>query len=104
MCVILGAAGTAAAGIWPFTQAPKYQLTVEHGTGTGLYKAGTKVTITADLPPSPQIFARWTTLNGEDDRLLTPAGSPLAMIVTMPARNLNVFAIWVAPTRPVPRN
>jgi hypothetical protein len=40
--------------------APHYTLTVTKGSGSGSYAAGTVVTITANTPPSGQIFADWT--------------------------------------------
>ncbi len=43
-------------------QNKKYKLTVNYGTGSGEYTAGTTVTITANAPESSsRVFSRWTT-------------------------------------------
>ena len=39
---------------------PTYTLTVNSGTGSGSYTAGTAVNISANAPPSGQIFDQWT--------------------------------------------
>jgi fibronectin type 3 domain-containing protein len=43
-----------------YTSATTYALTVSSGSGSGSYTAGTAVTITANTPPSGQVFAGWT--------------------------------------------
>ena len=43
---------------------PVYSLSVASGTGSGSYKAGTWVSITADTAPSGKVFDRWTSSGG----------------------------------------
>ena len=38
----------------------KYQLTVNSGSGSGSYTAGTVVSIVADTPPTGDVFSSWT--------------------------------------------
>lgn len=42
------------------TSATKYQLTVNSGSGSGAYAAGTVVPIVANTPPTGDVFANWT--------------------------------------------
>lgn len=44
--------------------APTYSLTVQNGTGSGSYTAGTQVPIQADSAPSGKVFDKWTTNGG----------------------------------------
>jgi len=37
-----------------------YTLTVQNGSGSGTYSAGTVVAIAANAPPAGQSFANWT--------------------------------------------
>lgn len=63
--VLLAAVAAPAFAIWPFS-AKTYQLTVVGGvsTGTGVYKSGTHVPITAIVPAGSN-FAAW--LSGGPD-------------------------------------
>ena len=66
-----------------------YTLTVVHGTGDGDYPAGAPVDITADTPPTGQVFDRWT---GDLDGVVD-AYSPWTSI-TMPAVNATLTATY----------
>jgi hypothetical protein len=45
-----------------------YTLTIQNGTGSGSYEAGTQIPITAKAPPAEQIFDKWTgDVSGVDD-------------------------------------
>jgi PKD repeat protein len=41
-----------------------YQLSIQNGSGSGSYIAGSKITITANTPPSGKEFDRWQLLSG----------------------------------------
>jgi hypothetical protein len=41
-----------------------YTLTVQNGTGGGNYESGTQVTITANAPPSGEVFDKWEIVTG----------------------------------------
>jgi fibronectin type 3 domain-containing protein len=43
-----------------YATAPTYALTVSSGSGSGSYAAGTAVTITANAPPTGEVFTGWT--------------------------------------------
>lgn len=42
----------------------EHRLTVQGGSGSGAFPAGTMVYLSADSPPPDQIFVNWTTENG----------------------------------------
>lgn len=65
-----------------------YTLTVTAGSGDGNYEAGTVVPITADAPPSGQVFDKWTGQVAE--------ASLASTRVTMPPSNLEVVATYRA--------
>lgn len=70
---------------------PQYTLTVNHGSNSGLYTAGTVVPITANAPPQGQIFVGWSG---------SPVANPNAAstTITMPAANAAVTANYAVPT------
>ena len=68
-----------------------YTLTVTHGTGGGSYQAGATVTISADAPPSGQVFDKWT---GGTVASATSASTT----VTMPAANVTLTATYKSST------
>lgn len=70
---------------------PTYTLTVENGEGSGEYKAGEKVTITANTPDEKNHFAGWTASAGT----LTDAASSETTFV-MPAEPVTVTAAYAA--------
>ena len=67
----------------------KYQLTVTNGSGSGSYAAGTNITITANAPPSGDVFSGWT---GATVSSPTSATTTL----TMPAASATVTANYAA--------
>jgi len=77
---------------WLGGPAPEYQLTVSNGSGSGQYAAGTQVTITANTPPTGQIFDKWSgDIAGVSD--INSASTNL----TMQAQNIYVSALYKAP-------
>ena len=69
---------------------PVYSLSVASGTGSGSYKAGTWVSITADAAPSGKVFDRWASSGGgtfED-------ASNASTTFTMPALDVTVTATY----------
>lgn len=67
----------------------RYRLTVQNGSGSGTYIAGTSVVITADAPPSGQRFDRWTSI--ANDFNITSATSSITTI-TMPSHDMTIVA------------
>lgn len=81
--------------IWIKNSAPPvatYALTVENGSGSGSYTAGTNVNISAAAAPNGQEFSHWTTDNGgifqNSDSALT--------IFTMPGNAVTIKANYKA--------
>lgn len=71
--------------------AEKYTVTVHNGTGTGSYKAGDTVTITADAPAGGKQFDRWQVGRGG----VTLADSTSSTTTfTMPERDVEVEAAY----------
>ncbi|MCM1105160.1 MAG: leucine-rich repeat protein [Clostridium sp.] len=71
----------------------RYQLTVQNGTGSGTYVAGTSVVITANTPPSGQRFDRWTSI--ANDFNITSATSSITTI-TMPSHDMTIVANYTS--------
>lgn len=69
---------------------PEYNLTVENGTGDGVYPAGTPVTITADPAPAGKVFDRWVTSAGGS---FADAGSEQTVFI-MPSGDVTVTAVY----------
>jgi len=75
---------------------PAYYLTVNSGSGSGQYPAGTVVTIAANAPPTGQVFQSWI------------AGLPLADFLSptttlvMPPANMIISATYALPTSLAP--
>ena len=67
----------------------EYQLTVNSGTGSGDYTAGTVVSISADAPPTGYEFAGWA----GDVAYVADAGDPTTT-VTMPTKNIDLTATY----------
>ena len=70
-----------------FTSGPTYALTVNNGSGSGNYAAGTVVTITANAAPAGQMFSGWT---GIGVTVASPASA--TSTVSMPAAAASVTA------------
>ncbi len=66
-----------------------YQVTVENGSGSGDYKAGAEVTITADEAPEGQVFDKWVS----DDVTFADAESESTTFV-MPEKDVTVTAVY----------
>ena len=58
-----------------------YPLTVENGTGGGIFVSGTKVTVTANAPPAGSQFSGWT---GATSGMLNPSAATTPL-TTAPA-------------------
>ncbi|MDR2232868.1 MAG: InlB B-repeat-containing protein [Tannerella sp.] len=73
-----------------------HTLTVNNGSGSGNYTAGTVVNISANTAPGGQVFDKWTSTNGGS---FANANSE-STTFTMPANNTTVTANYkpVAPT------
>jgi len=78
---------------WLGTDPPMYQLTVNNGTGSGGYTQGTIVPITADAPPSGQVFTGWS-----DDIAYVADSGASSTTVTMPSKDIAVTATYVSST------
>lgn len=70
--------------------ATQYTLTVQNGSGSGTYAAGTPVTITAAAAPSGKVFDRWVSSNGGT---FANAWSP-STTFTMPGNHVTVTATY----------
>ncbi|MCL2165397.1 MAG: FG-GAP-like repeat-containing protein, partial [Oscillospiraceae bacterium] len=47
--------------VWQIIPPTTYVLTVQNGSGSGSYEAGTRITITANAAPTGKVFDEWTT-------------------------------------------
>lgn len=79
-----------------YTGPATYALTVNNGSGSGSYAAGTVVTIAANAPPANNVFAGWTGATVADPTSATTT-------LTMPAQSVAVTASYkTAPQIPFP--
>ena len=76
------------------TSTTTYNLTVNHGTGTGSYSAGTTVNIAATAAPSGQVFDRWT---GDVAKVANVSAASTSIV--MPAANATVTATYKTASR-----
>ena len=68
----------------------KYKLTVNYGSGSGEYKAGETVTITAYAPESSsKVFSKWTTNNSS---LGFASATSATTTIVMPASDVTITA------------
>lgn len=74
---------------------PVFPLTVQGGSGGGLYGAGARIPIVANPPPEGQVFDRWS---GAPDSGFDNVKSP-ATVFTMPASGVVITALY----RPITR-
>ncbi len=72
---------------WKINAANAYQLTVTNGSGSGGHGAGTILSLSANPPPSGQVFAQWT------GAAVSNAASPTTFFV-MPPSNAVVTATY----------
>lgn len=70
-----------------------YTVTVENGSGSGTYAAGSTVIIAANTPAEGMIFQKWTT---ESNGVSLASVSMTATTFVMPANNVTVTANYVA--------
>lgn len=71
---------------------PRYMVTVTGGTGSGEYREGESVTITADTPAEGKQFKEWTGADG----IIFTSGSAISAeaTFTMPANAVSVTATY----------
>ena len=72
-----------------FKDLPRYALTVENGTGSGEYLAGTIVRITANPPPEGHLFDKWI---GAIDYISDTVEAEVN--VEMPAMAITLAAVY----------
>lgn len=72
-----------------------YTVTVENGSGSGSYAAGSTVVIAANTPAAGMVFSKWTT---ESNGVTLASVSMSATTFVMPANNVTVTANYVAGT------
>ena len=85
------AGNTAAVTVTVQAQTQSYAVTVRNGTGTGIYRAGDTVEITADAPASGKQFDEWRVGRGG----VTLADSTSSTTTfTMPERDVEVEATY----------
>lgn len=72
-----------------------YTLTVQNGSGSGSYVAGSQPVIVANNPPSGQEFSNWT-IEPSDTKIASTTLS--ATVVTMPEKNVIVTAHYKTKT------
>ena len=78
---------------------PVYSLSVANGTGSGFYKAGTRISIKADAAPSGKVFDRWTSSGGSTFEDASNASTTFIM----PDHDVTVTATYKdAPVIPKP--
>ena len=71
--------------------AQNYKLSVSNGSGDGNYEAGKSVSITANTPPSGQVFDQWAINSGSPQIANVNASSTT---LTMPAGNVTISATY----------
>ena len=77
------------------TKTVLYTLTVQNGSGSGSYVAGSQPVIVANDPPSGQEFSNWT-IEPSDTKIASTTLS--ATVVTMPEKNVIVTAHYKTKT------
>ncbi len=70
-----------------------YTVTVENGSGSGSYAAGSTVVIAANTPAAGMVFSKWTT---QSNGVTLASVSLPATTFVMPANNVTVTANYVA--------
>ena len=86
--------------VYTWSTSNAYTLTVNAGVGSGPYVAGTIASITAQMPPTGQVFDKWVINSG--NAAIDNINASSAM-VTMPASNVTVTATYRNGTSAVPR-
>jgi hypothetical protein len=72
---------------WRTNVANAYSLTVNNGTGSGNFGAGSILTLTANPAPAGQVFAQWTGSG------VSNAASPITLFI-MPTNSAIVTAVY----------
>lgn len=75
----------------PILTTKTYTLTVNNGAGSGDYEEGQVVTITAEVPPTGQVFYQW-----QGDVQYLNSSSNATTTVTLPAANITLTAVYSA--------
>jgi hypothetical protein len=70
-----------------------HTLTVENGSGSGVYPVGATVAVEADPAPVGEVFATW---DGDTNALVNPLAPSTTL--TMPARDIAVRALYKTQT------
>ena len=70
-----------------------HTLTVQGGTGSGSYVAGTQIIVNANNPPRGQIFSSWTV---SPSNTVTTDKTVSSMVVTMPNNDVAIIANFKA--------
>ena len=76
----------------PAPPAPRFNVTVNNGTGSGQYEEGAYVSITANAAPEGQKFSNWTVDSGN---VTITAPDSTSTGFTMPAADVTVSAVYV---------
>ena len=76
----------------PAPPAPKFNVTVNNGTGSGQYEEGTYVSITANAAPEGKKFSNWAVDSGN---VTITAPDSTSTGFTMPAADVVVSAVYV---------
>lgn len=70
-------------------QGEERELSVQNGSGSGIYAQQTHVSITADLPPMGEIFDKWTGQTGNVVNINLPE-----TVIVMPGSDVIVQAVY----------
>ena len=76
----------------PAPPAPKFNVTVNNGTGSGQYEEGVYVSITANAAPEGKKFGNWAVDSG-NVTIVSPDSTSTGFI--MPAADVTVSAVYV---------
>lgn len=76
----------------PAPPAPRFNVTVNNGTGSGKYEEGAYVSITANAAPEGKKFSNWTVDSGN---VTITAPDSTSTGFTMPAADVTVSAVYV---------
>ena len=76
----------------PAPPAPKFNVTVNNGTGSGKYEEGVRVSIEANAAPEGKKFSNWAVDSG-NVTIISPDSTSTGFI--MPAADVTVSAVYV---------
>ncbi|HKP96810.1 MAG TPA: family 16 glycosylhydrolase [Fibrobacteria bacterium] len=86
---------------WQWVDSSAFTLTVQGGTGSGQYLPGTRVSITAEMPPVGKSFDKWVVTSGNPG---VEAGTNAAASFSMPSYNVVLTATYKVGVSVMPRN